>query len=33
MLEQLGHANVWSYPYALFLRAADVAKKAQGKGG
>lgn len=33
MLEQLGYANVWSYPYALFLRAADVAKKAQGKGG
>jgi hypothetical protein len=30
MLERLGHANVWDYPFALFLRAADVAKKAGG---
>ncbi len=30
MLEHLGHTNVWAYPFALFLRAAEVAKKASG---
>lgn len=40
MLAELGHANVWSYPYSVFRAACEVVReraktqaKAQKKGG